>query len=149
MTFCGHSEFDCRKEYEREMLDILEEWVGDKSAQMYLGGYGEFDEFAYRCCKEYKKTHPNVSLIFITPYMTEEYQKKRLRFEKEKYDEVIYPEIENKPLRFAISYRNEWMVEKADLVICGITHDWGGAYKTYEYAKRKNKPLINVVKNFL
>ena len=144
VTFCGHSEFDCTEEYEKRILEVLEEYVGDSPAQMYLGGYGGFDEFAYRCCREYKKTHPKISLIFITPYLTESYQQNRLSFEKEKYDEIIYPEIEDVPLRFAITYRNKWMIERADLVVCGITHDWGGAYKSYAYAKQKNKRIINI-----
>ena len=64
--------------------------------------------------------------------------------EKDKYDEIIYPEIENKPLRFAISYRNQWMMQKADIVIAFVEHDWGGAYKTYQYAKRKGKRIFNL-----
>ena len=60
------------------------------------------------------------------------------------YDETVYPEIEKKPLRFAIVYRNRWMVEMADYVVAYINRDWGGAYKTYEHAKRKKKPIFNI-----
>lgn len=148
ITFCGHSRFFGLKEYEQKLLDFLLEKVGDTPADMYLGGYGDFDNFAYSCCKKYKETHKNVSLIFITPYMTEEYQKKHLEYIKTVYDEIIYPEIENKPLKFAISYRNKWMVEKADFVVCGINHSTGGAYQTYLYAKRKKKEIFNVM-NFI
>ena len=144
ITFCGHSQFTRTEEYEQKILAFLEEKVGDKSADFYLGGYGSFDAFAYDCCKKYKATHPDVSLIFITPYMTVEYQKNHLDYQKKRYDDIIYPEIEDKPPRFAITYRNRWMVEQADYVICGITHDWGGAYKTYQYAKRKKKNIYNV-----
>lgn len=145
VTFCGHSKFLSNKEYEKRIIDFLEETVGDISADMYLGGYGEFDEFAYRCCKKYKDTHPNISLIFITPYITVEYQKNHLDAYKKKYDAIIYPEIEDKPLKYAISYRNKWMVEKADYIVCGILYEFGGAYKTYQHAKRKNKKIINIV----
>ena len=145
VTFCGHSQFSKSKEYEQKILAFLEEKVGDAPASFYLGGYGDFDSFAYECCKSYKEAHPNVSLIFITPYITVEYQKNHLNYRKKRYDDIIYPEIEGKPLKFAISYRNQWMVEQADYVVCGITHDWGGAYKTYPYAKRKKKPIFNVI----
>ena len=144
ITFCGHSRFFALKEYKQIILDFLLEKIGDTPADMYLGGYGDFDNLAYSCCKKYKETHKNVSLIFISPYMTEEYQKNHLEHIKTIYDEIIYPEIENKPLKFAISYRNKWMVEKVDLVICGINHYTGGAYKTYLYAKRKKKEIFNV-----
>ena len=144
VTFCGHAQFSKSKEYEQKILTFLEEKVGDTPTSFYLGGYGDFDSFAYECCKKYKKAHPNVSLILITPYITIEYQKNHLNYQKKRYDDIIYPEIEDKPLKFAISYRNEWMVEQADYVVCGITHEWGGAYKTYQHAKRKKKPIFNI-----
>ena len=111
---------------------------------MYLGDYGEFDGFAYDCCKKFKETHPTVSLVFVTPYLTVQYQKNHLEYQKTRYDSIIYPEIEDKPLRFAISYRNKWMVKKADYIVCGIDHDWGGAYQTYQYAKKQKKSIFNV-----
>lgn len=143
VTFCGHAHFSKSEEYEQKMLAFLEEKVGDRSADMYLGGYGDFDSFAYDCCKRYKETHPKVSLLFITPYMTVEYQQNHLEYQKTRYDDIIYPEIENKLPRLAISYRNKWMVEKADYVVAYVNHDWGGAYTTYKHAKRKGKFIFN------
>ena len=147
IAFCGHAQFPRLNEYEDKMLSLLEELVGDNRADFYLGGYGDFDHFAYACCKKYKETHPKVSLIFIAPYMTVEYQRNHLKFQKDRYDEIIYPDIENKPLKFAIVYRNQWMVENADCLVCGIMRSWGGAYKTYQYAKRKGKTVFNIVDN--
>ena len=97
ITFCGHSDFQRTYEYERIMLDFFERNIGDDLAEFYLGGYGAFDVFAYDCCRKYKETHPNISLIFVTPYIDVKYQNMN-------YDAVIYPEIENKPKRFAIMY---------------------------------------------
>ena len=68
-------------------------------------------------------------------------------------DTSIYPPIERVPLRFAISKRNEWMMENADLIIAYITHSYGGAYKSLRVAKRKKKKIINIfdlgLKDFL
>ena len=146
VTFCGHAHFSKSEEYEQKILSFLEEKVGDQPADMYLGGYGDFDSFAYDCCKKYKETHPNVLLLFITPYMTVEYQQNHLEYQKTRYDDIIYPEIEDKLPRFAISYRNKWMVEKADYVVAYVDHDWGGAYTTYKHAKRKGKFIFNLGK---
>ena len=145
ITFCGHACFMKTEEYEQKILAFLEETVGDKAADMYLGGYGAFDSFAYDCCKKYKETHPEVSLVFVTPYLTEEYQRNHLEYSKTRYDEIIYPEIEDKPLRFAITYRNRYMVDKADFVVAYVTHNSGGAYSTYSYAKRKGKKIFSLV----
>lgn len=138
VTFCGHSHFFSTTEYKNKLISILEKKIGDSSAELYLGGYGEFDSFCYACCKEYQQDHPLVRLVYVTPYL-----KIDPIYEKN-YDSVIYPALEDKPKRYAISYRNKYMVEKADLIIAYINHDWGGAYKTYEYAMRKNKRIINL-----
>ncbi len=111
---------------------------------MYLGGYGKFDEFAYGCCKKYKAEHPNISLVFVTPYMTVEYQHHHLAFQKARYDSILYPPIEDKPPKFAIMYRNRYMVEAADCVVAYVSRDVGGAYTTYRYAQRKGKELFNL-----
>lgn len=144
VTFCGHAQFLKTKECEQKLLTFLENKVGDCSAEMYLGGYGGFDSFAYDCCKQYKKTHTGVSLAFVTPYLTVEYQRNHLEFQKARYDFIIYPEIESKPKRFAITYRNRYMVDMADIVIAYVAHKYGGAYSTYKYAKRKGKEIFNL-----
>ena len=74
ISFFGHSDFQETNEAELKISTLLEKLVGDTPVQIYLGGYGAFDSFAYRYCKKYKSKHPNTSLIFITPYITPEYQ---------------------------------------------------------------------------
>ena len=144
VTFCGHSSFIKTPRLEEELLRLLEEWVGEAPADFLLGGYGGFDAFAYQCCKQYQKEHSKTKLIFVTPYMTESYQINHLSYEQGFYDEIVYPPIEDKPKRFAILYRNQWMVEAADLVIAYVQYSCGGAYQTYRYAQRKKRVLINL-----
>ncbi len=144
VSFCGHSSYVESKEDEKKIIDFLERKAGNAPLSLYLGGYGAFDEFARRCGKKYQATHPNTELIFITPYMTLEYQKNHLEHLGGLYDDIIYPELESVPLRFAISYRNKWMVEKSDCVISYIKHTSGGAYQTYRFAKRKKKEIFNI-----
>ncbi len=138
VTFCGHSDFFESNKYENLLQDTLEREIGTCSAEMYLGGYGGFDNFAYTCCKKFQRQHSKISLVFITPYLEVD------PISEHGYDSVIYPGLEDKPPRYAISYRNKYMVEKADLVIAYINRDWGGAYKTYSYAKKKGKKIINL-----
>ncbi len=135
VTFCGHSDFLKTTEHEKKFLDILSGTVGDHPAEMYLGDYGAFDHFALSCCGKYKENHPNITLVFVTPYLNRT---------QPGYDTTLYPPLENVPPRFAISRRNKYMVECANIVIAYITHDWGGAYATYEHAKRKGKVILNL-----
>ena len=137
VTFCGHSQYFGKGEDEQKILSLLLQLVGDSPAELFLGGYGAFDDFARKCGRKYQKEHPNTKLVFVTPYMNKECK-------KDLYDDIIYPPIEDKPLKFAILYRNRWMVENSDFVIAYITHTWGGAYQTYKYAKRQKKQIYNL-----
>ena len=76
ITFCGHATFVGTKETESRLLDFFDQAIGQETVEFYLGGYGAFDEFAYASCKKYKETHRDARLVFITPYITEQYQKR-------------------------------------------------------------------------
>ena len=127
VTFCGSREFVATVERQKQVLSLLEERVGDQAVEFYLGGYGKFDSFAYTCARKYKETHPKATLVFVTPYITESYQKNHLECQKTQYDSILYPSIEKVPPRYAILCRNQYMVEKADLLIAWVDHNWGGA----------------------
>lgn len=46
--------------------------------------------------------------------------------------EVIHP-------RYSISWRNKWMVNESDIVVCYINRSWGGVAKYVEMAAKKGK----------
>ena len=142
VTFCGHSDFRGTVQKENILLDILEDQIGDTRCEILFGQYGGFDLFSFRCGQKFKGCHPNVKMIFVTPYIITSSPQTELR----EFDEIIYPFQKNVPRRFAISYRNRWMIEQADLVIAFVDHAWGGAYQTYLYAKKRNKKIINLAK---
>lgn len=140
ISFCGHADFVVTSDIEKQMMEILEKCIGESSAELLLGGYGAFDGFAYNCGVKYKKTHPQVKLFFVTPYMDRADNMGRT------YDEIIYPPLENVPYRFAISHRNKWMMQKADIVIAYVVREHGGAFAALRQAKIFNKIIINLAK---
>lgn len=140
ITFCGHSDFHPTPALEQALLSILEARVGKAQADFYLGGYGHFDTFALRVGRLYQMTHPNVTLVFVTPYPHDP----NLSEKAQGYDTVLYPPIENVPPKFAISHRNKYMAEKSDLVIAYISREHGGAYQTYRHAQGKRKEIVNL-----
>ena len=67
--------------------------------------------------------------------------------EKEKPcpDHDILPDgIENIPPRFAIHYRNKFMLEAADIVVTYVKHLWGGAAKYKRLAEKKNRRVFEI-----
>lgn len=49
VAFFGHADLFYTAEDERRILAFLEKTLEDRPTGMYLGGYGNFDCFAYRC----------------------------------------------------------------------------------------------------
>ena len=145
ISFFGHSRCSISDLSEQEIISTIENVAGNNYVEFFLGMYGDFDAFAYRCAKKYREMHPNSKLVFVTPYIHENYC--LLENAKERFDEVIYPELENVPKRYAIIKRNEYMIDESDFIIFYVTHHFGGgAYRAIEYAKRKKKQYINISK---
>ena len=140
ITFCGHSKYEGTAEDEIKILKLLNQKAGNSSVEFFLGGYGGFDWFAYRCAKKFQKEHEEAKVIWITPYLNSSLSDDK----KNRFDLIVYPELEKIPLKYAIVYRNRWMVEQADIVISYIINQYGGAYAMYQYAKRKNKEIYNI-----
>ena len=93
--------------------------------------------------KSVQKTSFGLVRIILL-WLSVEYQRRHLQYQGEKYDEILYPTIEDKPKHYAVIYRNRYMVEKADYIVAYVARDWGGAYTMYQYAKRKGKRIFNL-----
>ena len=136
ITFVGHSDYRCREGDKKTVLRFLTETVGDNPCEFFLGGYGAFDMFAKKCCIAYKKTHPNVTLTLVVPYLGRNYN-------IEGYDKALYPSLETVPKKLAIPRRNAFMVGRADYVISYVKY-CGGARNTLDIAIRKKKKIFNL-----
>lgn len=146
ITFAGHSlitSIDCIKKMVKEQIrNII---VDSEMVVCYLGGYGDFDNICALACKELKREYSGIEVVYIAPYISLSEQAKIKEMQSWGLcDSSIYPPIENVPPRFAISKRNEWMIENADLIIAYVDHNFGGAYKSLQVAKRKKKKIINL-----
>ena len=61
------------------------------------------------------------------------------------YSDTMLPEgIESVHPRYAIFWRNNWMLRQSDYVVTCITHFWGGAAQFAEKANRQKKTMINL-----
>ena len=114
---------------------ILPSLIEGGAATFYLGGYGDFDSLAAAAVRRQKAVYPHITAILVLAYLNRETDTSR-------YDDTTYPPLENVPPRYAIVRRNEWMVRESDVVISGVTHGWGGAAKTLDYARRKQKIIF-------
>ncbi len=142
ITFAGHSETIITPQLKNIIKLTIKQNIKYKNTTFYCGGYGNFDYTVATILNEFKKEFPNIKIVLVTPYITGN----RLELAKESrlYDSIVYPDLEKIPLRFAITKRNEYMIDCADLLITYVEHNWGGAYNMLMLAKKKNKLIINL-----
>ena len=137
VTFFGHK--DTPKEIEPTLRTTLVDLIENHDAtEFYVGNNGNFDTMVRRQLENLSQTYPityNIVLAYI-PTKKSEY---------DDYTNTILPEgIETAPKRFAISYRNKWMIQQSDVVVTYVTHSFGGAAKFKEMAERQRKTVIEL-----
>ncbi len=142
ITFCGHSDFNKNEKIHSQIVCYLKSLAEHNKIDFYLGNYGAFDFFAESCCLTIKSLYSHVKLIFVTPYQDEIYLKSKTLYHH--FDEIIYPEIERVPKKYAINFRNKYMIDNADIVVAYVNnHIASNSFKMIEYAKSKGKTVVN------
>lgn len=138
-TFFGHK--DTPKEMEPTLRSTLIDWIENKNVTVfYVGNNGNFDTMVRRQLENLSHLYP-ITYSVVLAY---------LPTEKNKYDNssnTIYPEgLETVPKRFAISWRNKWMIQQSDIVVTYVTHSFGGAARFKEMAERLERLVIELNK---
>ena len=138
IAFCGHGDIPTEESdvLKEKLRKTVIELIEGGAREFLLGGYGDFDKMCAKTVYQLKDEYPHIKSVLVIPYLDREYNMSL-------YDISEYPPI-NTPRRFAILKRNEYMVEQADAVVAWVRYSFGGARKTYEYAKRKKKKIINL-----
>ena len=149
VSFCGHSTIydkGVKEALYKAISDVLLPLSSIDKVTFFCGGYGAFDDLCSVVIDEIRSrgVAPKIEKVFVTPYISESY-KDHIDLMRSRYDDVVFPPIESVPLKYAISRRNEWMIDQADVVISYVSHSFGGAATTLRYAYRKNKNIIRLI----
>lgn len=136
-TFFGHK--DTPKEIEPTLWSTLIDLIENKNVNVfYVGNNGNFDTMIRHQLEDLSHTYP-ITYSVVLAY---------LPTAKNKYDDssnTIYPEgLETVPKHFAISWRNKWMIQQADVVVTYVIHTFGGAAQFKEMAERLQKIVVNL-----
>ena len=137
VTFFGHKDtpIEIEPTLRSTLVDLIENHV---ATEFYVGNNGNFDTMVRRQLENLSQTYPityNVVLAYL-PVKKSEY---------DDFTNTLLPEdIETVPKRFAISYRNKWMVEQSDIVVTYVTHSFSGAAQFKAMAERQGKTVIEL-----
>ena len=147
VCFFGHREIDNPLEVEEQLYDLVLHLLESKEyVEFLVGRNGEFDQLVSSTVRRVKRNFrdDNSALVLVLPYLTAEYENNHQSFH-EYYDEIeICQDAAEGHYKAAIQVRNREMVDRSDLVVCYIEHNSGGAFRTVQYAKKKNKEIVNL-----
>ena len=137
--FFGHR--DCPDSIKPKLRETLIELITLHGVDMfYVGNQGQFDAIVRSVLRELKAEYTHIDYAVVLAYipgaMNENYD----------FSDTMLPEgIENVHPRYAISWRNNWMLQQSEYVVCYITHTWGGAVRYADKARKLRKSIIYIV----
>lgn len=137
-TFFGHRE--CPDSIKTQLREVLIDLITNRDVDMfYVGNQGRFDAIVRSVLRELKKEYPQIDYTVVLAYMPGK------QTEYDDYSDTMLPEgIESVHPRYAISWRNNWMLQQSDYAVTYITHSWVGAAQFAEKAAKQGKVVINV-----
>ena len=94
----------------------------------------------YRVPCELQKIYTHISVTVVLAYMPNE------EIANKYGPDTILPEgIEAAPKRYAISWRNKWMIDQSEYVVTYVTRSFGGAARFECYARKNDAAVIALV----
>ena len=136
--FFGHREVT--HNIRPKLTAIIEKLIAEEGVtEFYVGNQGQFDSMVYSVLKELKAKYPQIRYTVVLAYMPDEHI-------KELYGEdTLYPDgLETVPKRFAISKRNDWMIQQSGIAVCYVYKITGGAAKFREKCVKKGLRVTQI-----
>ena len=120
-TFFGHR--DCPDTIKPRLREVLVDLIENHNVDMfYVGNQGRFDAIVRGLLRDLQHEYPQINYAVALAYMPGK------QTEYDDYSDTMLPEgIESVHPRYAISWRNNWMLKQSDYVVTYITYSYGGA----------------------
>ncbi len=137
VTFFGHR--DAPSLLIERIRETVENLITEQKADRFIvGNNGNFDRMATAVLQEAQMKYPHINCYTVLAYMPN-------RKEVDKpLKTMIFDDIESVPKKYAIIYRNRWMIEQSDIVITYIKRNFGGAAQFAALAEKKDKIRIEI-----
>ena len=137
---------------EKEIKSLLEKAIDEAIADGYVtfitGMAMGTDIWAAEIVLERKKMNKDLHLICALPHPN--FETRRSMTEKMKFNKILknadlVKEINDHYFPGCYQVRNEWMVDRSNLVIAVFNGQKSGTKNTVDYAKRKGVKVLNVL----
>ena len=135
-TFFGHR--DCPETIRPKLRSTLKDLITECNVDMfYVGNQGRFDAFVRAELRKLQEEYPQIHYAVVLAYMPQKGW--------EDCSDTMLPEgIESVHPRYAITWRNNWMLQHSDYVVAYVTHAWGGAAQFVRKATAQHKSMVYI-----
>ncbi|MGN1466667.1 MAG: hypothetical protein ACI4W1_00010 [Ruminococcus sp.] len=147
VCFFGHRQIEDFQTVEQSVEKLIETLLTQHEyVEFLIGRDGEFDQIVTSSILRYRKRidMANCSLAWVMPYLKADYTNNQENYDNY-YDSVeVCEQSSQAHPKAAIQIRNQTMVDRSDLCVFYVCRNSGGAYKTFQYANRQGKLIINL-----
>lgn len=126
-TFFGHA--NAPKEIEPIIKSTLVDLIENKYVTtFYVGNQGNFDYMVANVLQELSEIY-SISYYIVLAYMPKKNEISDSHTLLPEGIELVHP-------KYAISWRNKWMIDKSDYVVTYVRRNFGGAYRSIKMVKK-------------
>ena len=139
--FFGHK--DTPEDVKPALCAAIEELITQCGVStFYVGNQGAFDAYVRSALRQFSGKYPHIRYAVVLAYMPGKQN------EYDDFSDTMLSEgIEEVHPRYALDWRNRWMLRESQYIVCYIHPRWGGAAKYVQMALRQGKTVINLCAN--
>lgn len=139
-AFFGHRNYGYEN-FRGKLREILTDLIENRSVTRFYNGFrGNFDVLCAEVVFELMQKKPSLENLLVLSYHPS------ADFRLPKYfNASVYLLEKPVPPKFAIFHTNRLTVDRADFIVSGVVFHRGGAFSACEYARRKNKIILDLL----
>ncbi len=122
----------------KAVIQLIEK---DRVELFLVGNEGGFNKMVQRLLKELEESYPHIryGLVFAYGYKAEKMSH---------CTNVIFPKgLENIPKKYAVAYRNRWMIQRSDCAVVYVNKRFEDSAKFKKIGNTQGLKIINAAKN--
>ena len=142
----GHSNVDITDELIARTNVEIDRAIEDGVRIFLFGGRSDFDDLCYDLVTQKRNDSPQLNIRRVFCFALDKQLGKPPRwFIKKEYEALECPTKDFDYWYTAIYYRNLAMIDQSDFILFWVEErENSGAYKTYLYAVKKHKRIVNL-----
>ena len=141
---CGFGHRQVFENITEQLENAVSHAVNQGCKHFYTGAMGNFDSLFSSAVRKAKTLYPDIKLICVKPYMTQDINENGDYLYSLYDDIIISSELAYVHYKSAITKRNELMIKWSDCIIVYHIHDFGGAYRAELFAKKNHKTVLRI-----